>query len=249
MADTSEWRYDNLARKWTTDLPPEKITTPKPVEVPRGTAYGDWPRCAWPAGCTIGVRDGGLCSSHMDLVLAYGHDPMPDPDSTAAAAWKPCAVCRARVTWHGRLTDVEEAAALVWLEDNPAGRLVPSAPSAQVLAMALENEATKAVTAPGVKVARDAKPTAVAAASRAAPGSGTQRGRVLRVIVDAGDEGATDEQVTERLGLPLNTVRPRRLELVEGGYVMDSGDTRATASGASAIVWLATLSGVQAVPS
>lgn len=49
--------------------------------------------------------------------------------------------------------------------------------------------------------------------------------------------------------MPLNTVRPRRLELVEQVYVMDSGDTAATASGAQAVLWLATLEAVQAVAS
>lgn len=240
---TEQWRYDKLARKWTTTVEPAKVTEPKPARVPTGTAYGDWPRCAWPASCTIGVRDGGLCSPHQDLVLAYGHDPVPDPASKASMAWKPCSVCRARVAWHGRLTDVEEAAAVVWLEDNPDYQLTPSSPSQEVLAIT----ATAPVGEPHAYVQNGAKPTAVAAATKAAPGSGTQRGRVLRCIVDAGEEGATDEQVMDRLGMPLNTVRPRRLELVEAGYVLDSGETRPTVAGNAAIVWLATLDGALAV--
>lgn len=260
--DTGQWRYDKLRRAWTTTVEPAKVTEPRPTHVPQGTAYGDWPRCAWPAGCTIGVRDGGLCSPHQDLVLAYGHDPRPDPASKATIPWRPCLTCGARTTWHGRLSEVEEAAAVVWLEDNPTYQLVPSAPSDHVLGvlasapagdlgtdLATAKARADAAYAPHSYVANGAKPTAVAAAVRAAPGSGTQRGRVLRCIVDAGEEGATDEQIMDRLGMPLNTVRPRRLELVEQGYVFDSGDTRPTAAGNAAIVWVPTLDGLLAVES
>lgn len=247
---TEEWRYDRLQRKWTTK--PEVVTpkTQPPPRVPTGTAYGDWPRCAWPNGCTIGVRDGGLCSPHQDLVLAYGHDPRPDPASKAQEAWKPCTVCGARVTWHRRLTDVEEAAAVVWLEDHPDYQLTPSSPSEQVMAThaaVAELDQAGTLAQPHAYVQNGAKPTAAAAAAKAKPGSGTQRGRVLRCIVDAGAEGVTDDQVRDRLGLELNTIRPRRLELVEAGYVIDSGDTRMTPSGNPAVVWLATLDGATAV--
>lgn len=239
---TEEWRYDKLARKWTTKPEVVKPKTAPPARVPTGTAYTDWPRCAWPAGCTIGVRDGGLCSAHQDLVLAYGHDPRPDPASKAATAWRPCLTCGARTTWHRRLEDVEEAAAVVWLEDHPDYQLTPSAPSEEVLAVT-----AGALDAPGAKLRNDARPTSRAAAVKVAPGAGTQRGRVLRCIVAAGAEGATDDQVRDRLGLELNTIRPRRLELVEAGYVIDSGDTRMTPSGNPAVVWLATLDGALAV--
>lgn len=241
---TEEWRYDKLARKWTTQPEVVKPKTQPPRLVPTGTAYTDWPRCAWPAGCTLGVRDGGLCSSHQDLVLAYGHAFVPDPAHQAAVGWRRCKVCTAREPWHNRLTDVEAAAAEVWLEDRPDYALTPSEPSEQVLAMALQQDP---LAQPHTYVQNGAKPTAVAAAAKAKPGSGTQRGRVLRCVVDAGEEGVTDDQVRDRLGLELNTVRPRRLELVEAGYVIDSGDTRMTSSGNPAVVWLATLDGALAV--
>ena len=52
--------------------------------------------------------------------------------------------------------------------------------------------------------------------------------------------GATDEEATEALALRPNTYRPRRVELMEQGYVKDSGQRRHTASGRSAVVWIAT---------
>lgn len=241
---TEEWRYDRLARAWTTKPEVVKATTAPPPVVPYGTPYPDWPRCAWPNGCTIGVRDGGLCSPHQDLVLAYGHDPVPDPRSAAQLPWRPCTVCGARVAWHRRLDDMDQAAAEVWLEDHPDYQLTPSSPSEQMLAT---HAAVAALDAPGAKLRNDAPPTSRAAAVKVAPGAGTQRGRVLRCIVAAGAEGATDDQVRDRLGLELNTIRPRRLELVEAGYVIDSGDTRMTPSGNPAVVWLATLDGALAV--
>lgn len=54
----------------------------------------------------------------------------------------------------------------------------------------------------------------------------------------AGEAGLTDEEIGERTGLAGNTVRPRRLELEEGGLVCDSGRTRPTQSGRRATVWV-----------
>lgn len=49
--------------------------------------------------------------------------------------------------------------------------------------------------------------------------------------------GLTDEQIARYTGLKENTVRPRRLELVEAEAVVDTGRTRATESGMEATVW------------
>lgn len=62
-----------------------------------------------------------------------------------------------------------------------------------------------------------------------APKAGSQRETVLRTLYRAridgeGREGLTDVQIAERTHLPENTVRPRRGELVEGGFVVDSGE-------------------------
>jgi predicted ArsR family transcriptional regulator len=49
---------------------------------------------------------------------------------------------------------------------------------------------------------------------------------------------STDEQLAERLVLSPNTCRPRRVELVDRGLVVDSGQRAKTASGRSAVVWI-----------
>ena len=65
------------------------------------------------------------------------------------------------------------------------------------------------------------------------------RYRVLMAIADAGDDGATDNELTDLLRPPggQNNLRPRRGELVDSGYVTDTGRKRPTPSGSQATVW------------
>lgn len=68
------------------------------------------------------------------------------------------------------------------------------------------------------------------------------RGRVV-VAQALSDHGLIDEEIAERTGLPPNTARPRRVELVEFGYVgpavhVDGTPiTRATVAHRQAQVW------------
>lgn len=50
-------------------------------------------------------------------------------------------------------------------------------------------------------------------------------------------DGLTDDDVQRRLDLPGNTERPRRIELVRAGRIVDSGERRITRSGRRATVW------------
>ena len=83
------------------------------------------------------------------------------------------------------------------------------------------------------------KPTERAAALAVQPRSGTQRMKVLRAIANSPD-GLTDPEVSDKTGIYLYSAAPRRCELVEGGWVMDSGITRATEHGKEATVWIVT---------
>lgn len=71
-----------------------------------------------------------------------------------------------------------------------------------------------------------------AAARRAAqpPRPGTTRRVILDAVVqvaaDPRTAGLTDVQIQAITGLSPNTVRPRRGELVSGGWLVDSGTTR-----------------------
>lgn len=50
-------------------------------------------------------------------------------------------------------------------------------------------------------------------------------------------EGATDAEMQSELGMNPSTQRPRRIELVTMGKVVEYGTTRPTPSGRAATVW------------
>lgn len=79
--------------------------------------------------------------------------------------------------------------------------------------------------------------TSVAAAESVRP---TRMSRQARVLACIQESPKTDQEVAEALGLPENSVRPRRVELEQQQLVRESGKTRQTASGRRAIVWEST---------
>lgn len=93
---------------------------------------------------------------------------------------------------------------------------------------------------PSVRPGRTA--TSYAAARKALPKSGTQRRRVLEALYaayKASGGGATDVELAQHLDLGMNSVRPRRGELVDTWLVEDSGQTR-THYGSAHTVWRVT---------
>jgi hypothetical protein len=93
--------------------------------------------------------------------------------------------------------------------------------------------------------------TSIAAAKAIEPVSGRLRKAVYEWIKGRGEQGGTDEEAMEALagslGVGVNTIRPRRIELVQAGYVRDSGRKRPTRSSGKrkcqAVVWVVTESG------
>lgn len=84
--------------------------------------------------------------------------------------------------------------------------------------------------------------TSKAAAIAAEPNAGTQRARVLdclREYTASVYVGLTDNEMQFILHMNPSTQRPRRVELVRAGLVVDSGKTRLTPSGKRAVVWVA----------
>ena len=94
-------------------------------------------------------------------------------------------------------------------------------------------------TPPSLPYAKGSE-TSKAAAEKARPRSGTQRDRIYVHILVSGDHGSTDEEGQEATGISPNAYRPRRGELAERGLIHRNGQTRPTASGAEADVWVAT---------
>ena len=81
--------------------------------------------------------------------------------------------------------------------------------------------------------------TSISAAVAIEPKAGTLRARVLNALRIRKHHGATDEELQTWLEMNPSTQRPRRVELLESGLIKDSGTTRQTKSGRSAVVWIA----------
>lgn len=65
----------------------------------------------------------------------------------------------------------------------------------------------------------------------------TDRVAILEYLQAQGERGATNEEISEGLGIKLQTVCPRCLELRQAGEVVSAG-RRATRSGRMAEVWV-----------
>jgi hypothetical protein len=74
------------------------------------------------------------------------------------------------------------------------------------------------------------------AARRALGRSGTQRVKIYE-LVRAHPEGLTADDVQRLTSFPVNSVNPRVNELVNDGYLVDTGRRRETRYGVLATVW------------
>lgn len=88
-------------------------------------------------------------------------------------------------------------------------------------------------------VSRKASPTSRKASIMALPRTGTQRQRIYEAIVRSGGHGMTDFEIATSLMIYHNSVRPRRLELAEGGFIAKAPFTRPNALGNECDVWVA----------
>jgi hypothetical protein len=81
--------------------------------------------------------------------------------------------------------------------------------------------------------------TSLLAAERIAPIAGTMQARVLAVVRQAGEDGATCDEVEQSLGGRHQSISARIRELVLLGWVEDSGRERPTRSRRHAVVYVA----------
>lgn len=81
--------------------------------------------------------------------------------------------------------------------------------------------------------------TSIAAAKSIKKALAPLQARVIGYLRECA-AGATDEQMATALNMQGNTLRPRRIELQERGFIRDSGLTLKTKAGRSAVVWIAT---------
>lgn len=116
----------------------------------------------------------------------------------------------------------EEGERVLRLPWNPGGRLPATPPNA-----------------PG-NARRGGPETSKAAADLQYPRSGERKAAVLAQFQkDYQDEnrGITDEELAARMGLDRGQAGPRRLDLVNEGWVYDTGRKRQTTMGADSKVW------------
>lgn len=89
----------------------------------------------------------------------------------------------------------------------------------------------------------DGAATSKEAALAIMPKTGGQRRRVLEAVAsvarDPRTAGLTDPEIQSMTGLGQNSERPRRVELVRGGWLEDSGQTREY-GGSAHVVWVLT---------
>lgn len=71
---------------------------------------------------------------------------------------------------------------------------------------------------------KDASKTELAAAKRQVQVGGKKRLEVLRHIVASGDTGLSRHEISEKFGIYLPTVCGRVRELLDGGWVYESGE-------------------------
>lgn len=93
---------------------------------------------------------------------------------------------------------------------------------------------------PPPKTPHNGTPTSRIAADLAKTFAATQQETVFQFIEQAGEHGATDQEIEHGLGIAGNSVRPRRRKLVELGRVKESGSLRMTSSNSPAVVWIVT---------
>lgn len=84
----------------------------------------------------------------------------------------------------------------------------------------------------------NATATSQAAAEAIEPRAGTLCAQILAYIRSRGDDGATNDEIVEALGLRLQTVCARCNELWHARWIKKSGRTRKTSSGSEAAVWV-----------
>lgn len=143
----------------------------------------------------------------------------------------------------GRLLQIRDPRGLEteighWLDEG--GRKVLRIPHGVQLPSPTRNRAGAAHAKAG--------PTERKAAYLQAPKSGTARAKVLAAFINdwkAGGDGMIDEDVDARTGLGLYTAAPRRLELVQDGWLRASGSYGRTKKAQPSIKWELTPEGVE----
>jgi hypothetical protein len=80
-----------------------------------------------------------------------------------------------------------------------------------------------------------------------APRSGSQRDRILKLAVERGHVGITSDEVSDELGIPIQSARPRVKELRDGKWLHETSKRRRSNADATVPVLIATQKGFNAL--
>lgn len=100
----------------------------------------------------------------------------------------------------------------------------------------IEESAGPLFAAPARAPAVQSSVTSMAAADAIGGRLNTLQRSVVAFLRSRGDHGATDEEIAVGLEMNPSTARPRRIELVRRGLVVEAG-TRKAMSGRYAMAW------------
>lgn len=96
-----------------------------------------------------------------------------------------------------------------------------------------------AVQGSGPHTAASAPETSREAAEKVKPAQGSIRSQVMAYAERRGRLGFTDEELVEDLShIPVDSLRPRRCELEDENWILDSGNRNRNSSGNSVVVWV-----------
>jgi hypothetical protein len=189
---------------------------------PKHAAGEPWHQCRWRPSL-LAVADA------LDAIIG-AEGPYPEQLAALALHARSCtdkSCGPAQAAEHAHKYD-EAAISLMAYVEEILGPELPARKSADT--SATENRRGK--------VRGDHPDTSGKAALAIAPKSGTQRSAILAELLDT-RFGLTDPEIADATGIPMNSVRPRRVELVEGEWVADGGRRREI-NGHEHIVWEAT---------
>ena len=130
----------------------------------------------------------------------------------------------------------------------PSNDAAPSGNGASAKGQSTSGESKRGGPCSSPAVRRGAPDTSIAAARRIAGHVGKQQAAVLAFIRGRGVIGATDAEVSVGVGIPIQSVNPRRGELARDGEIFLNGEKRLTPSGRKARVWVAAGSVAGAMP-
>jgi hypothetical protein len=192
---------------------------------PKHAEGAPWHQCGW--------RPSVLATADaLDAIMAARTRDEPHPERAGALALhgRSCrdSDCGPQLAAQHAEVFGDAALSLVVYVDDLRGQERPAPPVDD--SSAVENRRGK--------VRSDHPETSAKAAVAVAPKTGTQRMAILQLLLDA-PFGLTDPEIGDETGLAMNSVRPRRVELVEGEWAENSGRVRMV-NGHEHTTWQAT---------